>query len=193
MAQFWNAFATNQTNTTDHGRRHAHCDGRVDAARSFATANMVDTDAGIACWDSKYRYQLWRPVTAIQHADIETTRNRRRHLDAAADHAQPPRIPGRARLHHRRRIRRTHGNSAHPKYPGRLSRRGRRGKHPHDHAPLRHRRRPAPRDHQRPRLGRTALPQLRPGRRTTRPSRRALRLDHYFQPTHHDKHHDDDD
>ena len=43
----------------------------VDAARAFAIANMVDTDAGIACWDSKYHYTFWRPVTAIQHADID--------------------------------------------------------------------------------------------------------------------------
>jgi PAP2 superfamily len=50
---------------------NAHAMDAVDAARSFAIVNMVDTDAGIACWDSKYHYLLWRPVTAIQHADID--------------------------------------------------------------------------------------------------------------------------
>ena len=48
-----------------------HAMDAVDAARAFAIANMVDTDAGIACWDSKYHYTFWRPVTAIQHADID--------------------------------------------------------------------------------------------------------------------------
>lgn len=24
-------------------------------------------DAGIACWDSKYRYVFWRPITAIRN------------------------------------------------------------------------------------------------------------------------------
>ena len=71
VAQFWNAFATNQTNALVTGIVSAHAMDAVDAARSFAIANMVDTDAGIACWDSKYHYQLWRPVTAIQHADID--------------------------------------------------------------------------------------------------------------------------
>ena len=31
--------------------------------------NMVASDAGIACMDSKYHYLLWRPVTAIRNAD----------------------------------------------------------------------------------------------------------------------------
>jgi hypothetical protein len=71
VAQFWNAFATNQTNAMIAGIVSAHTMDAVDAARAFAIANMVDTDAGIACWDSKYHYLFWRPVTAIQHADID--------------------------------------------------------------------------------------------------------------------------
>jgi hypothetical protein len=71
VAQFWNAFATNQTNAMITGVVSAHALDAVDAARAFAIANMVDTDAGIACWDSKYHYLFWRPVTAIQHADLD--------------------------------------------------------------------------------------------------------------------------
>jgi hypothetical protein len=71
VAQFWNAFATNQTNTMISGVVTTHALDAVSAARAFAIANMVDTDAGIACWDSKYHYLFWRPVTAIQHADID--------------------------------------------------------------------------------------------------------------------------
>jgi hypothetical protein len=71
VALFWNANATSQTNDMMTGVVHAHGMDAVDAARAFAIANMVDTDAGIACWDSKYHYTFWRPVTAIQHADID--------------------------------------------------------------------------------------------------------------------------
>ena len=33
--------------------------------------NLVDADAGIACFDAKYHYTFWRPVTAIRNADID--------------------------------------------------------------------------------------------------------------------------
>jgi hypothetical protein len=38
-------------------------------ARLFALLNVALADAGIACWDCKYRFRLWRPVTAIHEAD----------------------------------------------------------------------------------------------------------------------------
>lgn len=71
IAVFWNANATSQTNGMMASVVTGHAMDAVDAARAFAIANMVDTDAGIACWDSKYHYLFWRPVTAIQHADID--------------------------------------------------------------------------------------------------------------------------
>ncbi|MEO8859558.1 MAG: Ig-like domain-containing protein, partial [Burkholderiaceae bacterium] len=37
-------------------------------ARLFAQLNVALADAAIACWDAKYTYGLWRPVTAIQNA-----------------------------------------------------------------------------------------------------------------------------
>jgi len=43
----------------------------VDAVRLLAMGNMVSTDAGMACFDSKYTFQLWRPVTAIRNADLD--------------------------------------------------------------------------------------------------------------------------
>jgi len=36
-------------------------------ARLFALANMAMADAGIVCWDSKYLYNFWRPVTGIRN------------------------------------------------------------------------------------------------------------------------------
>ncbi|MEO5823237.1 MAG: chloroperoxidase [Vicinamibacteraceae bacterium] len=44
----------------------------VDQARLFALANVAMSDAGIAIWESKYFYKLWRPVTAIREADPGT-------------------------------------------------------------------------------------------------------------------------
>ena len=40
----------------------------TDNARIFALLNMAGADAYIACWEAKYRYHNWRPVTAIRNA-----------------------------------------------------------------------------------------------------------------------------
>ena len=37
-----------------------------DSARLFAMLNVALVDAGIACWDAKYHFNAWRPVTAIR-------------------------------------------------------------------------------------------------------------------------------
>ncbi len=39
-----------------------------DAARLYAMLSTAYADASIACWDSKYYFNSWRPVTAIQNA-----------------------------------------------------------------------------------------------------------------------------
>lgn len=39
-----------------------------EAARDFALMNVAGADARIACWDAKYTFNFWRPVTAIQRA-----------------------------------------------------------------------------------------------------------------------------
>ena len=39
-----------------------------ELARLLALCNIAMADAGIVCWDAKYRYQLWRPVVGIQNA-----------------------------------------------------------------------------------------------------------------------------
>jgi hypothetical protein len=43
----------------------------VETARLFALLNLALADAGIACWDAKYAYDWWRPVTAIRAADTD--------------------------------------------------------------------------------------------------------------------------
>jgi hypothetical protein len=46
----------------------------VDQARFFALENLAMADAGITCWNDKFRtnYDLWRPVTAIRENDPGT-------------------------------------------------------------------------------------------------------------------------
>jgi len=43
----------------------------VDSARLFAMANLAAADASIACWNDKYYWQFWRPITAIREADSD--------------------------------------------------------------------------------------------------------------------------
>jgi membrane-associated phospholipid phosphatase len=40
-------------------------------AHLFAQLNLAMADAGIACWDAKYRYVFWRPITAIRGGDTD--------------------------------------------------------------------------------------------------------------------------
>lgn len=44
-------------------------------ARLFALLNMAMADSGIACWDMKYQYACWRPVTAVQLGDSDGNPN----------------------------------------------------------------------------------------------------------------------
>jgi VCPO second helical-bundle domain len=43
----------------------------LDAARFMAMASLVDADAQIACFDAKYHYLHWRPITAIRAGDTD--------------------------------------------------------------------------------------------------------------------------
>ncbi len=40
----------------------------VELARLLALVNTALADAGITCWESKYLYEYWRPITAIRAA-----------------------------------------------------------------------------------------------------------------------------
>ena len=45
-----------------------------DSARMYALAEAALADAQIACWDSKYFYTFWRPITAIRLGDQDGNR-----------------------------------------------------------------------------------------------------------------------
>jgi hypothetical protein len=40
-----------------------------ESARILALVHLAVADAGIACFEAKYRYRFWRPLTAIRRAD----------------------------------------------------------------------------------------------------------------------------
>lgn len=41
-------------------------------ARLFALINLSMADAGIACWETKYHYNFWRPILGIRESDPGT-------------------------------------------------------------------------------------------------------------------------
>ncbi len=47
----------------------------VDNARLFAALDVAQADAAICCWDTKYTYSRWRPITAIRNADTDDNAN----------------------------------------------------------------------------------------------------------------------
>lgn len=80
-ALFWNAgtasYLWNQAalsliekNNRDRARRDDWSQERrstlLENARLFAELGLAMADAAIACWDAKYEYHYWRPITAIR-------------------------------------------------------------------------------------------------------------------------------
>jgi hypothetical protein len=43
----------------------------AENARLFALLNLAMADAAICAWDAKFRYNFWRPVTAVRDADAD--------------------------------------------------------------------------------------------------------------------------
>jgi hypothetical protein len=69
IAYFWVGNNINQYNEAMQSLVAQHGMDLVDAAHLLAMGNIVSTDAGMACYDSKFFYQFWRPITAIRNAD----------------------------------------------------------------------------------------------------------------------------
>ncbi len=59
----WNMIANDIATTQNYSL--------VENARLFALLNTTLADAGIAAWDIKYAADLWRPIDAIRHADLD--------------------------------------------------------------------------------------------------------------------------
>ena len=69
IAYFWNANSINQYNAMMQSEIAQRGMDLVDAAHMFAMGELTTADAGMACFDSKYLYLYWRPITAIRNAN----------------------------------------------------------------------------------------------------------------------------
>jgi hypothetical protein len=73
-ALFWDAQSDSAAtiwNRVAESLADAHQSTLVGNARRFALLNIAMADAVIAVWNAKNTYNAWRPITAIQHADID--------------------------------------------------------------------------------------------------------------------------
>jgi hypothetical protein len=72
VGRFWGDQPMLQWNRAWRGIALAQDLSGMDAARFFAMLSTATSDALIACWDAKYKYLFWRPVTAIRAGDDPT-------------------------------------------------------------------------------------------------------------------------
>jgi hypothetical protein len=71
IARFWSDNPPLQWNRAWRALSVAKGLGLADNARYFAMLTSASADALIACWDAKYAYNFWRPVTAIRAGDSD--------------------------------------------------------------------------------------------------------------------------
>lgn len=75
----WNNVADSLIENDDHdwndpdgdGHWGKHRNALLESARVLALLDLAMADAAIACWEAKYYYVAWRPVTAIPLADTD--------------------------------------------------------------------------------------------------------------------------
>jgi len=71
IGRFWSDNPPLQWNRAWRALSVAKGLGLADNARYFAMLASASADALIACWDAKYYYNFWRPVTAIRAGDSD--------------------------------------------------------------------------------------------------------------------------
>src|ERR1700676_632417 len=97
IGRFWNGAIQNYWNEIAQTAAQAHHLTTAQSARVFALLNLTLADEVIAFYDTKYTYNLWRPVTAIRAAATDGN------PDTSAD---PTRLPQAGKT------------AADPSYPG---------------------------------------------------------------------------
>ena len=71
IARFWSSVPLTQYNVAYQQIARGRGLTASEAARLMAMGNMVGADALIGCFDAKYHYLFWRPVTAIAQGDTD--------------------------------------------------------------------------------------------------------------------------
>ncbi|HEY6922164.1 MAG TPA: phosphatase PAP2 family protein, partial [Steroidobacteraceae bacterium] len=75
IGKFWGGQIQNYWNEIAQSAAEARHLSLASTARLFALLNISLADSAIAMYDAKYTYLFWRPVTAIQEADIDGNPN----------------------------------------------------------------------------------------------------------------------
>jgi hypothetical protein len=70
-ARFWAATALTFWNRAAVAAADARQNTLSENARLFALLNVAMADALISCWDAKFHFVLWRPITAIRLANTD--------------------------------------------------------------------------------------------------------------------------
>ena len=71
IARFWLASPAEIWNGVARQMIQAHGLDLSATARALALIYLASADASIACWDAKYTFAFWRPITAIRNGDID--------------------------------------------------------------------------------------------------------------------------
>ena len=69
LAHFWSENFVAQLPRAVRAIVDAHVPDTGDAARLFALTALATADAFITCWESKYHFSFWRPITAIREGE----------------------------------------------------------------------------------------------------------------------------
>ena len=75
IAIFWDGSPSAIWNSVARGVIAARGLNLSSTARAFALMYLAGADASIACFDAKYTYNFWRPITAIQRAEEDGNDN----------------------------------------------------------------------------------------------------------------------
>ena len=75
IAQFWYELSPIGWNRIARNVAAAYSLDSWEHARLLALVNIAEADAAIAVFHAKYRYNFWRPVTAIREADTDGNDN----------------------------------------------------------------------------------------------------------------------
>jgi len=70
-ARFWLLVGPRSTHSLPRQVAVASNMGVLDSARFMALVSIATMDAMIAVFDAKYKYEFWRPITAIRNGDID--------------------------------------------------------------------------------------------------------------------------
>ena len=71
IALFWTDHTTAQYGRLLRAKAAEANLSLADTARLFAMAYAAEADSLIGCWNAKYHFSFWRPVTAIRNGDID--------------------------------------------------------------------------------------------------------------------------